>query len=52
MGGRRSDAPYDLTPEWTRKLITEHHIDYTVHGDDPCITVRRARPARERGECD
>lgn len=31
------DVPYEVTPEFLDKLITEHHIDFIVHGDDPCI---------------
>lgn len=31
------NVPYDVTPEFLDKLINEHHIDYIVHGDDPCI---------------
>mmetsp|Transcript_2831 Transcript_2831/g.10017 ORF Transcript_2831/g.10017 Transcript_2831/m.10017 type:complete len:463 (-) Transcript_2831:147-1535(-) len=33
------NAPYELTPEWTEKLVHEYKIDYIVHGDDPCITA-------------
>lgn len=33
------NAPYELTPEWTHKLIDEYNIDYIVHGDDPCISA-------------
>lgn len=31
------DVPYEVTPEFLDKLITEHQIDFIVHGDDPCI---------------
>lgn len=29
--------PYDVTPEWTRTLVSKYKIDFIVHGDDPCI---------------
>jgi ethanolamine-phosphate cytidylyltransferase len=32
-------APYEVTPEWTNKLLDEMDIDFIVHGDDPCITA-------------
>lgn len=41
---RLRDAPYDLTPEFTHQLKDEYKIDYIVHGDDPCITVRPTHP--------
>jgi ethanolamine-phosphate cytidylyltransferase len=34
-----TNAPYDLTKEWVDYLVSEHKIDYIVHGDDPCITA-------------
>lgn len=34
-----SDAPYVLDKAWVDKLVTEHDIDYVVHGDDPCYGV-------------
>ena len=37
-----SDAPYVLDKAWVDNLVTEHQIDYIVHGDDPCIGVRVA----------
>jgi ethanolamine-phosphate cytidylyltransferase len=36
------NAPYDLTKEWVDYLVREKNVDYIVHGDDPCITVRRS----------
>lgn len=35
--GGGADVPYDLTPEFLEELFTKHHIDYVVHGDDPCL---------------
>jgi glycerol-3-phosphate cytidylyltransferase-like family protein len=32
-----TDVPYDLTPAFLERLIHEHHIDYVIHGDDPCL---------------
>ena len=29
--------PYDLTPQFLDDLLKKHHIDYVIHGDDPCI---------------
>lgn len=31
------DVPYEVTPEFLDKLITQYQIDFIVHGDDPCI---------------
>ena len=30
-------VPYLVTAEFLDKLVREYHIDYVVHGDDPCI---------------
>lgn len=31
------DAPYAITEEFMKKLFDEYHIDYIIHGDDPCV---------------
>ena len=32
-------APYELTEEWVDTLLEKYHIDFIVHGDDPCVTA-------------
>jgi ethanolamine-phosphate cytidylyltransferase len=45
------DVPYDINPEFMRRLWREHRIDYIVHGDDPCLlpdgTDAYAAPKKE-----
>ncbi|KAK8950235.1 hypothetical protein KSP40_PGU000001 [Platanthera guangdongensis] len=31
------NAPYAISEEFMYKLFNEHHIDYIIHGDDPCL---------------
>ena len=36
-----SGVPYVMNDEYLRRIISEHRIDYVVHGDDPCIVDGR-----------
>mmetsp|Transcript_9349 Transcript_9349/g.16851 ORF Transcript_9349/g.16851 Transcript_9349/m.16851 type:complete len:463 (-) Transcript_9349:3747-5135(-) len=31
------DVPYEVSDSFLERLLTEHKIDFIVHGDDPCI---------------
>ena len=31
------ETPYVMTPEYLNWVIETYHIDYVIHGDDPCI---------------
>ena len=36
-----TDVPYIMNEEYVLSIIRDHHIDYIVHGDDPCIVNGR-----------